>query len=58
MIQIEDTIVSFDLFEKLFSCDLAQCKGACCIEGDGGAPLDEEELKEIEDNYASIVKYM
>ena len=49
MIQIEDTIVSFDLFEKLFSCDLAQCKGACCIEGDGGAPLDEEELKEIED---------
>ncbi|MBE6334088.1 MAG: DUF3109 family protein [Odoribacter sp.] len=58
MIQIEDSIVTFDLFEKHFSCDLAQCKGACCIEGDGGAPLDEEELKQIEDNYDSIKKYM
>ena len=48
MIQIEDTIVSFDFFDKQFCCDLAVCKGICCIEGDSGAPLEQEELKELE----------
>lgn len=44
MLQIEDTLVSFDLIERYFLCDLSQCKGACCIEGDAGAPLEQEEL--------------
>ncbi|MBO5974479.1 MAG: DUF3109 family protein [Paludibacteraceae bacterium] len=48
MIQIEDTIVSFDFFDKQFCCDLAVCKGICCIEGDSGAPLEQEELIELE----------
>ena len=43
MIQIEDTIVSFDIFVKKFCCDLAQCRGICCVEGDSGAPLEEDE---------------
>lgn len=58
MIQIEDTIVSFDIFEKKFCCDLQQCKGMCCVEGDSGAPLEEGEEKEIEKNYAGIREYM
>ena len=46
MIQIGDTIVSFDIFEKEFICDLKHCLGACCNEeGDSGAPLEEEEIE-------------
>lgn len=44
MIQIQDTLVSFDLVERCFICDLSQCKGACCVEGDSGAPLEQSEL--------------
>lgn len=47
MIQIDDTIVSFDFFDKQFCCDLAVCKGLCCIEGDSGAPLERNELDEL-----------
>ena len=43
MLQIQDTIVSLDLLRECFCCDLAACKGMCCEEGDGGAPLTEEE---------------
>jgi len=49
MLQIEDTIISFDVLEKQFVCNLASCKGICCIEGDDGAPLEEHEVKIIED---------
>lgn len=48
MIQIEDTLVSLDLIERHFFCDLSQCKGACCIEGDSGAPLEQAELAQLE----------
>lgn len=44
MLQIDDTLISFDLIEKYFLCDLSQCKGACCVEGDAGAPLEKSEL--------------
>ncbi|MDR3308459.1 MAG: DUF3109 family protein [Tannerella sp.] len=44
MIRIEDTLVSLDLVESYFRCDLTQCKGACCIEGDAGAPLEQKEF--------------
>lgn len=50
MIKIGNTLVSFDMVEKFFCCDLDACLGACCIEGDAGAPLTEEEdrlLKEL-----------
>lgn len=58
MIQIGNTLVSFDIFEKKFCCDLARCKGACCIEGDAGAPLDREEPELIEANYEGIRPFM
>ena len=48
MLQIDDTIVSFDVLEEQFLCDLNSCKGICCIEGDAGAPLEKAEIKEIE----------
>ncbi|HEY6915619.1 MAG TPA: DUF3109 family protein [Paludibacter sp.] len=49
MLQIDDTIISLDLLDEKFVCDLASCKGICCIEGDDGAPLEVEEVKIIED---------
>ncbi|MDH5367828.1 MAG: DUF3109 family protein, partial [Cyclobacteriaceae bacterium] len=44
MIELGKTILSDDLREKMFVCDLEKCKGACCVEGDLGAPLNKEEL--------------
>ncbi len=49
MLQIKDTLVSLDLVERFFLCDLDKCLGQCCIEGDAGAPLTDEELRKIED---------
>ena len=48
MLQIQDTLVTLDLAEQFFCCDLSKCLGACCIEGDAGAPVTEDEVKEIE----------
>ncbi len=47
MIQIRDTILSDDIFKEHFICDLNKCKGACCVEGDSGAPLEQEEFEQI-----------
>ena len=47
MLQIQNTLVSLDLIEKYFVCDLDSCLGACCIEGDEGAPLTAEESERI-----------
>ena len=44
MIEIEDTIISLDIIERYFCCDLAHCKGECCIEGEAGAPLEKDEF--------------
>jgi hypothetical protein len=58
LVEIQDKVVSLDLFEKKFVCDLNACKGACCIEGDSGAPLTEEEISIIEDDLEFIKPYM
>lgn len=58
MIQIGNTLISFDVFEKKFCCDLHQCKGVCCIDGDSGAPLEQGEARKIGDNYGYIKQYM
>jgi hypothetical protein len=49
MFQIKDTIIASDIIEENFLCDLSVCKGECCVEGDSGAPLEEDEVKKIED---------
>lgn len=43
MLQIKDTLVSLDLIEQYFRCDLSQCLGQCCVDGDEGAPLTMDE---------------
>lgn len=48
MLQIKDTLISLDLIEKYFVCDLDSCLGECCIEGDAGAPLTAEEAEGLE----------
>ena len=48
MFLIQNTLVSLDVIEKEFCCDLETCRGCCCIEGDAGAPVLDEEVAEIE----------
>ena len=48
MIQIDDTIISIDCLSEKFCCDLDACAGTCCIEGDAGAPVDLDEVEELE----------
>ena len=48
MIQIDDTLVSLDVIERYFLCDLSKCKGECCVEGDSGAPLEDSELAKLQ----------
>lgn len=58
MIEIDDKIVSADLLRECFACDITQCKGICCVEGNAGAPLDLEEVDILEREYASYKPYM
>ena len=58
MIQIDDKIISFDVFEKQFVCDLSACKGECCVEGDAGAPLKNKELDILRHIYDEVKPYM
>lgn len=58
MIAIDNTLVSEDLLEKKFVCDLNACKGACCVEGDSGAPLEKEEAKILDEIYEKIKPYL
>ncbi|WP_066757482.1 DUF3109 family protein [Crocinitomix algicola] len=58
MIEIGDKLVSDEIFEKEFVCNLNACKGACCIEGDDGAPLKMEEVNLLEDHLDEIKPYM
>jgi len=54
MIKVDDCLVSEDVIEKAFACNVLACKGVCCIEGDAGAPLDPEEIGIIEKNLEAI----
>ena len=58
MIKVENKIISLDIFKKYFVCDLNACKGACCVEGDSGAPLLEEEKNILEEIYEKVKPYM
>ncbi len=49
MIDIDNKIVHFDIFNKCFICDICKCKGICCVEGDSGAPLSKEENEKIKE---------
>lgn len=58
MIQIDDKILSFDIFEKHFCCDLPKCLGACCVHGQSGAPLEAEEIEMLKLEIPVIEKYL
>ena len=58
MIEIDNILVSEKLLENKFVCDLNACRGACCIEGDAGAPVDDDEIDLIKKNLASIKPFM
>jgi hypothetical protein len=58
MIEHRGTLISEDLFEKRFVCDLNACKGACCVEGASGAPLDPEEDQLLKELWPKIRPYI
>ncbi|MCU4166082.1 DUF3109 family protein [Carboxylicivirga caseinilyticus] len=58
MVQIDDKIVSTDIFTKRFVCNLSVCKGECCVEGESGAPLEEEETAILEEIYPIVKPYL
>lgn len=58
LIELDDKIISTQIFDKKFVCDLNSCKGACCVEGDAGAPLTWEEVEIIQENLEKIKPFM
>lgn len=58
MILLDNAVLSDDLKENFFVCDLEKCKGACCVEGDAGAPLEEEEIEILNKIYPSVKPYL
>lgn len=58
MFQLGKTIVSEDLIEKEFVCNLGACKGACCIEGEAGAPVSKDEVQILEDIYPKVKPFL
>jgi hypothetical protein len=58
MIVIDDKYISDDVVEKNFVCNLNACKGACCVAGDCGAPLEEEELKILKKIYPKVKPFL
>ncbi|MBO4588361.1 MAG: DUF3109 family protein [Bacteroidales bacterium] len=58
MLIVENCIISENIADRCFCCDLSQCKGQCCVEGDAGAPLDENEVPVLERIYPQVEPYM
>lgn len=58
MFQLGKTIVSEEIISKDFVCNLSACKGACCVDGDAGAPLELEETKILEDIYPKLKPFL
>ena len=58
MFQLGKTIVSEDIIEKDFVCNLTACKGACCVDGDAGAPLEESETKILGEIYDRVKPFL
>ncbi len=58
LIEVENHIISTQLFDKKFACDLNACKGACCIEGNSGAPITLAEIDILEEELEGIKPFM
>jgi hypothetical protein len=58
MILLEDKLISEEIFSEEFVCNLSKCKGACCVEGDVGAPLEKEETAILDEIYEKVKPYL
>ncbi len=58
MIAIDNILISDQVVEEQFVCDLNKCKGGCCVDGDAGAPLEKKELKELNAVYEKVLPYL
>ena len=58
MIAIDHVLVSDEIISERFVCDLNKCKGGCCVDGDAGAPLAEDELQYIDEVIAEVLPYL
>ena len=58
MIAINNILISDEVVKEQFVCDLGKCKGACCVDGDAGAPLEKEELQHINDVFEAVLTYL
>ncbi len=58
LISIDSILISDDIVEEQFVCDLTQCKGGCCEDGDAGAPLTDEELDEVKQAFEKVMHLM
>lgn len=58
MFQIGDTLISEDILSEEFVCNLSKCKGICCVDGDSGAPLDDDELEILDQIFDKIKPYL
>jgi len=58
MILVGNAVISDDIKEQFFVCDLGKCKGACCVEGDAGAPLTDREIEILDKEYPSIAPFL
>lgn len=58
MIAIDNVLVSDAVLSEQFVCDLSKCKGACCVDGDAGAPLENDELDKINQVYETVLPYL
>jgi hypothetical protein len=58
MIAIDNVLLSDDVIEAQFVCDLERCKGGCCVDGDCGAPLTDEEAKTIAEILPKVKPYL
>ena len=58
MFQIDKSLVSEEIITNHFVCNLNSCKGACCVEGEAGAPLEKEETEFLEKNYDLIAPFL
>jgi len=58
MIAIKNTLISDEIIEEHFVCDLEKCKGGCCVDGDAGAPLENAELRYLKKIYKVVEPYL
>jgi len=58
MIVIDNKLVSDEIIEEQFVCDLNKCKGGCCVDGDAGAPLSKDELDRLNEVYEAVLPYL